>query len=42
MGGFDHSRETAADQERGCFYGFTRFAAPTSADGELEDIQLAV
>jgi hypothetical protein len=26
-----------------CLYGFTRFeAAPTSADGELEDIQLAV
>ena len=30
-------------REVSCLYGFTRFeAAPTSADGELEDIQLAV
>jgi hypothetical protein len=30
-------------REVSCLYGFTRFdAAPTSADGELEDVQLAV
>ena len=30
-------------RESSCLYGFTRFeAAPTSADGELEDVQLAV
>src|SRR5207247_11269349 len=30
-------------REVSCLYGFTRFeAAPTSADGDLEDIQLAV
>src|ERR1051326_3234181 len=30
-------------REASCLYGFTRFeAAPTSADGDLEDIQLAV
>src|SRR5215469_8988455 len=30
-------------REVSCLYGFTRFeAAPTSADGEIEDIQLAV
>jgi len=30
-------------REVSCLYGFTRFeAAPTSADGELEDMQLAV
>lgn len=30
-------------REVSCFYGFTRFeAAPTSADGDIEDIQLAV
>jgi hypothetical protein len=30
-------------REVSCLYGFTRFeAAPTTADGDLEDIQLAV
>jgi hypothetical protein len=30
-------------REVSCLYGFTRFeAAPTSADGDLEDVQLAV
>ena len=30
-------------REVSCLYGFTRFeAAPTGADGEIEDIQLAV